>query len=338
MTSAARLAVVALVLGLVGVPALPADAAPEAALQNWRQVSAGTSHTCAIHESGRLYCWGYDASGQLGDGGPDADQPLPVEVFGGGTNWAQVDAGGDHTCALKTTGRLFCWGSDVYGEVGDGLPFVNQAIPAQVAGGGTDWTAVSAGGNTTCARRAGGSLYCWGRDGFGQVGDGGGLVDQPSPIRVGSGTDWTSVTVGTLDVCGRRASGRAYCWGDDGRGQLGNGRPLVTRRTPAQVATFTDWVSVTVGDFFACGLRRGGLLYCWGSDSDGQLGNGGPNANRHVPTLVAGGATDWAQPAPGYRHSCGRRTSGHLYCWGSNGQGQVGNDGPTTQTVPAWIT
>jgi hypothetical protein len=152
-------------------------------------------------------------------------------------------------------------------------------------------------------------------------------------------TDWVSVTVGDFFACGLRRGGLLYCWGSDADGQLGNGAGSAGRSTPGLVVGGgTRWSVVRAGGYHACARRPDRRLRCWGSDADGQLGDGGPNANRHVPTLVAGGATDWAQPAPGYRHSCGRRTSGHLYCWGSNGQGQVGNDGPTTQTVPARIT
>ena len=122
------------------------------------------------------------------------DQYVPVEVFGGGTNWSVVSGGSAHTCALKTTGRLYCWGYDNAGQVGDGAPEVNQAIPVEVAGGATNWTSVDAGGADTCALRSTGRLWCWGGDGGGQLGNGGANVNQPAPVLVAGGaTNWTSV-------------------------------------------------------------------------------------------------------------------------------------------------
>jgi len=312
----------------------------ESGSSDWRQVSAGGFHTCGIRTSGRLYCWGNDGDGQLGNGGLNTNQAAPVQVAGGATNWTAVDAGREHICARRTTGRLYCWGDDGFGRLGDGGLNTDQAAPVQVAGGATNWTAVTAGDFHTCARRTTGRLYCWGSDDAGQLGDGGLDTDQAAPVQVAGGaTNWTAVTVGSEHTCARRTTGRLYCWGYDGSGQLGDGGLFTEQATPVQVAGgATNWTAVTAAGTHTCARRTTGRLYCWGNDGFGQLGDGGTNTSQAVPVQVAGGATDWTAVTAGQSHTCARITSRRLYCWGSDGSGRLGDGGTNTnQPRPAQV-
>ncbi len=152
--------------------------------------------------------------------------PRPTLVAGGATNWIRVDTGDYHTCAIRTTGRLYCWGTDFAGQLGDGGTNADQTTPTLVAGGATNWTTVTAGLSHTCARRATGRLYCWGHDESGQLGTSGPNADRTTPAPVaGSATNWTALTTGDDHTCARRATGRLYCWGSDESGQLGDQRP-----------------------------------------------------------------------------------------------------------------
>jgi len=305
---------------------------PETGSSDWRVVSVGNLHTCGIRASGRLYCWGSDGDGRLGNGGANTDQPVPVQVAGGFTDWTGVSANGSHTCGRRATGRAYCWGSDSAGQVGDGGTNTPRTVPTLVAGGITNWTSVSAGATHSCGRRATGQLYCWGADFSSQLGNGGADLDRGAPRLVAGGiVDWTSVSGGDSHTCARRANGRIYCWGYDGDGELGNGGANADRSVPTLVAGgFTDWASVVAGDLQTCGRRASGRIYCWGSDSDGQIGDGAPSGDRGGPTLVAGGVTTWTSVAPGGSHTCGRRASGRLYCWGNDSSGEVGDGGTNT--------
>lgn len=304
----------------------------EAATADWRQVSAGAVHTCGIRTSGRLYCWGDDDFSQLGNGGANTDAGLPVEVAGGHTDWATVSAGGFFTCARRTTGRLYCWGADTFGAVGNGAPNANVSTPVEVAGNRTDWRQVSAGNDHVCAKRSTGRLYCWGNDGTGAVGNGPGTQSQSSPVQVAGGaTTWSQVSAGFLFTCARRTNGRLYCWGDDGNGEQGNGPGIQFQFAPAEVVGgFTDWTSVAAGVDHACGRRGTGRLFCWGLNNHGQVGIGSVNQSRPSPVQVAGGHTDWRQVSLGDRSTCARRANGRLYCWGFDNTGQIGNGLPNT--------
>ncbi len=334
----ARLVVIGVAAVLVGTvlastPA-PVAAAPEAGSSDWRLVSAGISHTCGIRTSGRLYCWGSDANGQLGDGGGNDAKTTPTAVAGGGTDWVTVTTGWGHTCARRRTGRLYCWGNDDFGQLGDGSASTGTTTPNEVAGGRTDWAAVSAGYVHTCARRSSGRLFCWGYDGSSQLGDGGTTTSRDRPTQVaGNRTDWAAVSAGRWQTCALRTSRRLFCWGENVSGVLGNGGTPIEQSTPGEVVGGrTDWASVSTTAGHACARRTTGRLYCWGNDFEGELGDGGANTSRDRPTEVAGNRTDWTAVNAGYYHTCARRTSGRLFCWGYDGDGQVGDGTPDPAT------
>ena len=300
---------------------------------NWTAVSAGFMHTCARRSTGRLYCWGDDVVGQLGDDGRVQDRNTPIEVQGRATDWTAFSAGASHTCALKQNGRLYCWGYDLDGQLGNGGADSSSTIPVQVAGNATNWRTVTAGYSHTCAVRTNGRLFCWGLDDHGQVGDGGTYSHRSVPVRIGAGTNWRSVAAGWSHTCGLRAPGRLFCWGADDAGQVGNGGPGTANqpRPVAVLSALTDWTAVTAGTAHTCARRANGRLYCWGWDDNGQVGNGTPEFDESVPFEVLGNRTDWASVDAGGEHTCARLRSGRPFCWGDDdGQGQLGDGPPAT--------
>jgi alpha-tubulin suppressor-like RCC1 family protein len=260
---------------------------------------------------------------------PAAAQAAPPaeRVF---TDWTRIAAGGAFTCGLRSSGRIYCWGNDYVGQLGNGGGQDSSSVPIEIAGHRTDWVALDAGDNGACARRRSGRLFCWGLDSYGQVGDGGGPRTRQAPTEVAGGrTDWTTFSVGGNHTCARRAVGRLFCWGSDSDGQLGNGDRTGNRYGPAPVAGgATTWATVSAGSLHTCARRTGGRLFCWGDDSGGQLGSGFPG-DRNAPTEVAGGRTTWTGPVvAGGQHTCARQTNSSDFCWGSDGFGQLGNGYP----------
>ena len=193
--------------GAMGIGTQPYSLVPirVGVASDWMTVEAGFNHTCGIRSPGYLYCWGYNQDGQVGDGTlVDRNVPTPV---GTGTNWMAVTAG-EHTCGIRrlvptTAGRLWCWGTNDNGQLGDGTK-TNRALPV-VVGTDTDWRAISAGTWTTCGIRASWLAYCWGSNSSGQVGNGAGGtgVDVVTPTKL-PGDDWGLVTVGLNHVLGAR--------------------------------------------------------------------------------------------------------------------------------------
>lgn len=163
---------------------------------NWKQVSGGYQHCCAIKTDGTLWGWGYNATGQLANYA-GSQISSPVQTVTGGTNWKQVACGYQHTCAVKTDGSLWCWGFNAYGQLGDNT-IVNRSSPVQTVVGGNNWKLVSAGGSTTAAIKTDGSLWVWGRNISGNIGDNT-TLHRSSPVQTANaGTAWRKVDVGSF--------------------------------------------------------------------------------------------------------------------------------------------
>jgi len=186
---------------------------------------------------------------------------------------------------VTTSGAAYCWGSNAFGQLGDGTT-TQRLVPTPVAGGLT-FTAVSAGWWHTCGITTSGAAYCWGNNGF--LGDGtntGRLV----PTPVAGGLTFTTLSAGPGETCGVTTSGAAYCWGYNAFGQLGDGT-TANRLIPTPVAGGLTFTAVSAGveveTGHACGVTPGGAAYCWGaSNGAGALGDG-TTTDRLVPTLVA---------------------------------------------------
>ena len=189
-------------------------------------------------------------------------------------------------------------------------------------GNGTQCVAapqVAAGMQHSCSIARSGALYCWGDNGWGQLGDET-AVDRTAPVRVGLANDWQAVTAGGMHSCGIR-SGRLYCWGSNGSNQLGI-VPSLDARAPTQVGSEEDWQAVAAGYAHTCGIRAG-ALYCWGSNEYGQLGDveqGDVRVPRRVRALPG-----WSSVSAARFHNCGIRR-GAMYCWGRNLYYVLGSD------------
>jgi alpha-tubulin suppressor-like RCC1 family protein len=289
-----------------------------------QQVSAKMGeHTCAV-TSGGTYCWGYGGSGQLGDGTGTVNNDSVPRVVTGGLTFTQVAAGAYHTCALTAAGAAYCWGNNGNGQLGNNATTSTNA-PVAVSGGLT-FTSISPGYSHTCGVAAA-KIYCWGYDGSGQLGDDPTLAQKLVPTVVFGSQTWASVAVGSDHTCGRTTGGDLYCWGYDGSGQLGNDVGLTNQPTPAVVAGGATWGSVDAGPNHTCGVRATGEGYCWGYNY-GRLGADTiaypVNVVQPMPVLVFGGLS-WSTIKVAWDHTCGLTATGSAYCWGYNGDGQLGN-------------
>jgi alpha-tubulin suppressor-like RCC1 family protein len=311
-----------------------------AVTSNWAQVSAGLNHTCGIAADGKAYCWGYNASGQLGTG-DQTNRPRPVLVAGGHT-WASVSVGANFTCGIATNGSAYCWGAGGFGQLGDGSTSSIQTTPVPVSvSGGDTWATISTGDYHVCAVTPDGRGYCWGGNGFGQLGNGN-TQHQTTRVPVSGDRRWKTISaggnnVGATHTCGVTTAGEAFCWGNNWYGQLGDGT-VGTRNNPVPVPVVggRTWSNVTAGSDHSCGVTTAGDAYCWGYNNYGQLGNGN-RASQPTPTLVLNGH-QWASVSAGFYTTCGLTTAGDAYCWGFNGYGQTGNGNTSeAQTAPARV-
>ena len=264
----------------------------------WVSLSIGGSYTCGIATDSLGYCWGLNNAGQVGDGTTN-DRPSPTAVSGE-RKFQSISAHAYHTCALTFAGEVYCWGSNDYGQLGTGNS--DDSNTPLVVGGGLTWAAVSAGFSHTCGITPEGNGYCWGRNHFGQlgVGDSVGGQDQTLPFPMAGGIVWASIDLGAYFSCGIEAqTAAAYCWGYNGSGQLGAEAPdrctvdpsvYQCAFVPFGVSGGHTFAAVSANTQHTCALSADGFAYCWGSGTDGQLGNGqkGSQIFSIEPVRVAG--------------------------------------------------
>jgi alpha-tubulin suppressor-like RCC1 family protein len=305
----------------------------------WASVAAGGFHGCGIRKDTSLWCWGQNSLGQLGIGS-FTNQSRPQRVTSPAqAGWSSVAAGGFYTCATRSDGTLWCWGSSEAGQLGPGNT-TDEDLPQQVTTPAqAGWASVAAGGDTTCATRDDGTLWCWGDNGWGQLGIGNTTEqDLPQQVTTPDQTGWASVSVADYHTCATRTDGTLWCWGFNDAGQLGIGSKT-EQNLPQQVTTpaQTGWTSVAAGGSTTCATRTH-ALWCWGFNRYGQLGIGS-NTNQARPRRVTvPGSTGWSLAAVGSLHACATHTGPTLWCWGYNANGQLGIGSVTNQDLPQQVT
>ncbi|HKT08521.1 MAG TPA: hypothetical protein VJR24_11540 [Gemmatimonadaceae bacterium] len=280
--------------------------------------------------------------------------PLSGVVFAwssSATQIATVAPTGDSTATVRTASA----GSASISATGQGATASSQIVVLPrvfLATSSPGATTIATGLELTCGVISLGRGYCWGIDDQGQLGavadslcfESGNTVqkdttviqkDRPcsiDPLRFGPGLSFTVVSAGDSSACGVASDGRAYCWGSNNEGQLGNGE-VSAGAPPHLVTSALKFSTVSVGGFHACGLTTDGTAYCWGQDKFGELGDGRvENSTTPIPVIVdqvAGTPVSFAVISADSTHSCGVATTGATYCWGLNSRGQLGSTAAT---------
>ncbi len=295
-------------------------------------VSAGRVHTCALAQ-GVVKCWGDGSDGQLGNCTTNSS-PLPVAVIGLTTVSNQavaVAVGADFSCAqmfnqVSNASTVRCWGGNSAGQVGSGSASPQVFAPATVSAL-TGVTHLAAGSYFACAV-TGGTVRCWGSGISGQFGNGTTVLSSNVPAAAATGiTNATMVTAGGSHACAANGTtGDAWCWGDRGFGQVGDGVISSTLRTsPYYFGVSFRPTKIYAANAGNCAVVSG-QAFCWGLNNQGQLGNAGqPTGNSGSPLAVTGQSSGVATMAAGLNHACAISTTGAISCWGDNTLGQRGS-------------
>lgn len=328
-------------LGRLGNGTVFASANPQlvGATSRLRTISAARAHSCALDVEGRAYCWGANGSGQLGIGAPDPSASLLPRAVRSDVRFDTLVSGDRHTCGLTRAGEAYCWGGGFFGQLGVAQPETFCAPggePCNPAPRRVEFAErlgqISAGRDHTCGVTDGRDAYCWGMNGTGQLGDST-LMDRAVPTLVVGGLAFESIAAGGLHTCGVTVDGEGYCWGANIGGRLGIGTSPSITSVPLLVLGGNSFASITAGEDHTCGIATDGTAYCWGINTQGQLGIPGA-ATAYEPMQILGMKFNAA--SAGAAHTCAMGTDAILYCWGWNGTGQLGTPGPS-RAVPTAV-
>ncbi len=240
--------------------------------------------------------------------------------------FSAVSAGSQHSCALTTDGRAWCWGDNNFGQLGTG-DSISSSAPMPVVGGHT-FTAISAGSGHTCGLTREGKAWCWGVNRSGNLGDFSN-VNALLPVPVVGNLTFTTIDAGVSVSCGLSPAGAAFCWGAGGAGRLGDGSQA-DRNVPGPVSGGLAFQSLTLGNA-TCGLTRNGAAHCWGFNANGAIGDS-TTQNRFTPVAVKTALT-FAALSAGGSQTCAVTAAGDPYCWG--GAPRAVSGGPKFMSVGA---
>jgi hypothetical protein len=268
-----------------------------------------------------LYAWGSNSNGQLGLGNI-TNYSSPKQV-GALSTWYKVSGGNRYTLAIKTDGTLWSWGQNTTGgRLGLGNE-TSYSSPKQV-GSLTNWAIIVCGQLNSAAIKTDGTLWMWGYNGVGQLGLGN-MTYYSSPKQVGALTTWAQISCGQqYHTVAIKTDGTLWSWGYNNSGQLGNGNTN-NRSSPVQVGSLTNWLYIASGTNANIAVKTDGTLWSWGNNSGGTLGLGdsGAYTDRSSPVQV-GALTTWSKPSMGAYWAMCTTTSGALWSWGTNADGQLG--------------
>ena len=337
-----------------------------------KQIVAGGKHSCALLDNDAVKCWGANDAGQLGQGitTPLGDDPkemgddLSAIDLGTGRSAKTISAGKYHVCALLDNDTVKCWGRNIFGQLGTGNFAGVGAQPNQMGdnlgaidlGTGRTAKSVATGGLHTCAILDDDTVKCWGSNSFGQLGQGtktsigtaaGQMGDNLSALDLGTGRSAKSLTAGALHTCALLDNDTVKCWGSGSQGKLGQGTSNPIGDEPNEMGDNLAAIdlgkgrtakTVAAGTSQACAVLDNDTLKCWGGNFGGLLGQGtvdnvGDEPNEMGDSL---GTTDLGtgrsaqRVGAGQSHTCALLDNDTLKCWGRNENGQLGQGSADT--------
>ena len=306
-----------------------ANPAAVAGLSDVVQLEGGREHIIALTATGQVMVWGSNENGQLGLGGnANRSRPTALSVPCGAGGVSQVAAGHNNSLVRCADGRVFSFGLNSDGQLGDGTRTVRRT-PVQVQGV-TDAIDVASGRDMSYAIRADGTVLAWGDNAYGELGDGT-TTDRLTPVKVTGLTGVTEVAGGRDHGLALRADGTVWAFGWNLYGQLGDGT-TTNRLTPVQVTTGVK--QITAGAHHSYALATGGQVLAWGRNYRDEIGDG-TTTNRLRPVSVIGVSTA-VSIGSGRDNGLAVMANGSLMAWGNNDSGQIG-DGTTTNRSRAVV-
>ena len=260
-------------------------------------------------------------------------QIMPVtSAYADDLPYLSIDAGSNHSFAIRNDGTLWSWGHNYYGQLGDGTT-INRNTPVQISNL-TGITTIAAGDAHSLAVKNDGMVWSWGSNTNGQLGDGT-TINRNTPVQVSNLTGITTIAPGGMHSLAVKNNGTVWSWGYNYYGQLGDGTQT-NRTAPVQVPNLTDITAIATGFHHSLAVNNDGTVWAWGCNINGRLGDG-TQTNRTAPVQVSN-LTDITTIATGSDYSLAVRNDGTVWAWGCNTNGQLGDGTTTDRNTPVQVS
>lgn len=249
-------------------------------------------------------------------------------------NWSIISAAWFNGFAIRANGSLWAWGSNLYGQLGQGstTPTV-YARPVQI-GSDTNWKTVACGYMFAIAIKKDGTLWSCGMNSYGQLGDNS-TIEKYTFNKIGSDTDWVDISCGYQHVVARKSNGTIWTWGSNAQNQLGDSTFTSPRTYPSRIGSASNWSLVRCGQYHTMGIRSNGSLWGWGSNSNGAIGDS-TIITKKYPVRV-GTDSSWLDITCGYTFSIGLKKDSSMWSWGYNVYGMLGDSSLINKIAPTRI-
>jgi alpha-tubulin suppressor-like RCC1 family protein len=300
-----------------------------------KAVSANGYTTVAVKDDGSVWVWGQSNYGQLGNGSLVAKATKPVQVPGL-SGIKAVAAGQDFILALHQNGTVWGWGGSSAGQLAGGISISVVAAPTQITGLPLI-KAIAAGSNHSAAIDTNGNVWTWGFNGYGQIGDNSSNNNRYSPYQVPGLSGITAIAAGTYNTLALDSSGAVWAWGSNYLGQIGTGGVAAQNNlNPVKINGLTNITSISVGGFNCAALDTNGLVWAWGSNVSGTLGNGSTSNSANPTPIQVPNLTGVISIASGDGYHVALKNNGQVWSWGYGYYGQLANGmfgGPTANSA-----
>lgn len=307
---------------------------------SFTDVSGGVGFSVALDDTGQAYAWGQNSHGQLGDG-TLTDSALPVQVEApSSVSFTQISSGNDHTVALDASGQAYAWGFNLNGELGNGTK-TSANTPVKVTmPTGVIFTNVSGGMGYSVALDSSGQAYAWGTNSSGELGTGDNDASLiPVQVEMPSGVTFTQISTRGQHALALDTNGQAYAWGLNSDGQLGTGNTADSNKPVAvQMPPSVTFTRVAAGNTHSLALDTNGLAYAWGSNGQGQLGNGNNSSSSTPVQVTMPTGASFTQLSAGSEDSFALTDANQAYGWGFNVSGQLGSGTTTASDTPVAVS
>ena len=320
-------------------------------------ISTGRDNSCVIDSDGLAYCWGANSKNSLGKTIASPNN-IPDYLNGNGLidgyHLKDISVGNEYTCAIISTGDAYCWGYNKNGQLGSG-DILNKSLPNKVVGNHSYITLSTSVGwssdeeSHTCAININNLAYCWGYNADGRLGINS-IVDKNVPTLVNGngkidGVGIKDISTGLNHTCAVNINGKAYCWGDNGDGQVSIGGTRMVSPTTSKKYLLPTIINsngyidnkenkyIYANDEYTCAISSDSIIYCWVKNSSGQLGRGDFNQKDDIAAVkLPGKVINMSNSSSGF--NCAISSDNQVYCWGSNGNGRLGIGSLIKENIP----